>query len=305
MAAAGLMNGALRGDACAARDPFRGEVPWFVPEEYFAGNFGFEWKRSARTQYDETGGIDQFGRPFFAKTQGPATASGEWMLEMGNCLGHVTAVAAKTGAFVVSTDYIAAAAANNASNRVLPNIFLVQEKLCRLPFSAGIFNTVLCLGVLQHTLDMPAFLKPGGRIAVVVCAKMRGTVPFLLRLISTHNRVRAKKRMFHDQIYSYCERHVKFIWPLVKRLGWLGQSGAFFLRRLLFPPFFGVLNLQENRLRNWIALDVFDALSPANDHPQFIDKVDKWFRERGRTDLDVVCGYNGINGRGWRPVSYD
>jgi SAM-dependent methyltransferase len=305
-----IEEGRLGCSACPERFPVSRWIPRFVPAENYASSFGFEWQLHSRTQYDETSEANLSERRFYAETRWERNLPGERILEVGSGSGRFTAVAAKTGALVISTDYSCAVDANFASNGKLSNVFIVQADLYHLPFEQGSFDKLFCLGVLQHTPDveksfksLPPFLKPGGRLAIDVYAKMRGVIPFLLRLTSTHYRIRPiTRRLPHEKLYRLCERYVRFMWPLAKRLGRLGHPGAFLLRRLLIPPYFGVLDLPEDRLREWITLDMFDALSPAYDQPQFLDTVEKWFRECNLREIDVDYGYNGINGRGRRAV---
>lgn len=300
-----ILDALLYCAACEASYPVAKGVPRFVPPDNYASSFGFEWLQHARTQYDaETGAGYSRGR-FFEVTRWPEQMPGEILLEVGSGSGRFTTIAAGTGAMVVSMDYSRAVDANFASNGRKDNVLIVQGDLYRMPFPAGHFDRLFCLGVLQHTPDvekafktLPAYLRPGGYIAVDVYAKMRGALAFLLRLTSTHYRVRAiTKRMDHRKLYRFCERYIHFMWPLAKRISRIPRAGPFLLRRLCIPPYFGVYDLPEERLREWMILDMFDALSPAYDSPQFIDVVERWFRESDLDDMDVAYGPNGINGR--------
>jgi hypothetical protein len=59
--------------------------------------------------------------------------------------------------------------------------------------------------------------------------------------------------------------------------------------------------LSEEMLKEWAILDTFDMLSPAYDSPQFIETVQKWFKNANLCDVDVHYGYTGIGGRGKKP----
>jgi SAM-dependent methyltransferase len=301
-------EGLLHCAACAADFPVVRHIPRFVSSDNYASSFGFEWLRHARTQYDETSGCGDSRRRFFSETKWAQQLPGQRLLEVGSGSGRFTAIAADTGAFVISFDYSQAVEANYASNGQRDNVMILQADLYRIPLPESYFDGVFCLGVLQHTpnversfKNLPRYLVPGGRVAVDVYAKMRGVIPFLLRLTSTHYRIRAiTRRMNHERLYRFCTRYIRFMWPLAKRLGRCGRVGAILLRRLLIPPYFGVYDLPEERMREWMTLDMFDALSPRFDQPQFLDVVDRWFHECDLADIDVTYGYNGVNGRGRR-----
>lgn len=306
-----VLVGRLRCAKCAKEYPVIGGVPRFVSSDNYTESFGFEWLRHARTQYDEASGTNITVRRFFAETQWPGELPGEKILEVGGGSGRFTAIAAKTGAFVVSLDFSRAVEANYASNGSRDNVLIVQADMYRMPFPTGYFDRLYCLGVIQHTPDverafknLPRFLKPGGRIAMDCYVKMRGILPFFLRLTSTTYRARSiTKRMPHDRLYSFCTRYMNFMWPLAKILGRSPRAGSFLLRRLMIPPYFGVYDLPEQTLKEWMILDMFDSLSPAYDSPQFIDVVEKWFRDCDLDAIDVAYGYNGINGRAVRKNS--
>ncbi len=57
----------------------------------------------------------------------------------------------------------------------------------------------------------------------------------------------------------------------------------------------------DDVLREWAYLDTFDMLSPAYDLPQTVRTFRSWYEETGLEDIEVVRGYNGVEGRGRRP----
>ena len=301
-----ILEGELACAPCRRRVPVRGGIPRFVSSDNYAQSFGFEWLRHARTQYDQQTGTTITERRFFAQTQWPRDLAGRRILEVGSGSGRFTAVAAATGGLVVSLDYSRAVEANYASNGARDNVLIVQGDIYRLPVAEGYFDYLFCLGVLQHTPDvekafkqLPRHLKAGGYLAMDVYAKMRGLLPFLLRSTSTHYRIRPlTRRMEPERLYRLCQGHIRRMWPLAKRLSRWPRAGGFLLRRLLVPPYVGVYDLPEEQLKDWMVLDLFDSLSPAYDQPQFLDVVERWFRECDLAEVAVGYGYNGVNGRG-------
>ncbi|HPF98893.1 MAG TPA: glycosyltransferase [Kiritimatiellia bacterium] len=303
-----LVEGQLRCDACGQAFPVVRGIPRFVPAANYASSFGFEWTQHARTQYDSYTGSHITEHRFFAETRWPRDMSGQVILEVGSGSGRFTEQAASTGATVVSMDYSSAVEANFASNGRRDNVLIVQGNLYHMPFPLDFFDKLLCIGVLQHTPNveasfrcLPRYLKPGGEIVVDVYAKMRGLLSFVLRTTSTKEVLRHfTPKMKAERLYELCRRYIKFMWPLARIMGRWGDVGAFLLRRLMIPPYFGVYDLPEYHLREWIILDMFDILSPAYDQPQQIDTVREWFEKWGLEKIDVQYGYNGIEGRGTR-----
>ena len=303
-----LVEGQLRCDACGQTFSVVRSIPRFVPAENYASSFGFEWTQHARTQYDSYTGSHITEHRFFAETRWPRDMGGQVVLEVGSGSGRFTEQAASTGAMVVSMDYSGAVEANFASNGHRDNVLIVQGNLYHMPFPLDFFDKLLCIGVLQHTPNveaafrcLPRYLKPGGEIVVDVYTKMRGFLSFVLRTTSTKEILRRfTPRMKSERLYELCRRYIKFMWPLARVMGRGGDVGAFLLRRLMIPPYFGVYDLPEYHLREWIILDMFDILSPAYDQPQQIDTVQKWLEKWGLDRIDVQYGYNGIEARGTR-----
>jgi hypothetical protein len=60
--------------------------------------------------------------------------------------------------------------------------------------------------------------------------------------------------------------------------------------------------MDENRFQEFAVLDIFDFLSPAYDIPQTVDGFRHFFEEEGLVDIDVHPGYNGVEGRGCKPI---
>ena len=50
--------------------------------------------------------------------------------------------------------------------------------------------------------------------------------------------------------------------------------------------------------KEWSILDTFDMYSPEYDKPQTLKEVQRWFKEAGLKDVEVIYGPNGIVGKG-------
>lgn len=207
---------------------------------------------------------------------------------------------------VVSMDYSISVEANFASNGQKKNVLIVQADVYEIPFKREYFDKLFCFGVLQHTprvrdafMVIPSFLRPGGCLAVDVYRKYEG----LKGAIQTKYWVRpVTKRINPEKLYFWCKKYIEIMWPIAKTIHKLPR-GKNFNWALLIADYIGRYGLSEEMAKEWAILDTFDMLSPAYDNPQTLETVKKWFKVAGLTNIDVRYGYNGIEGRGTKPVS--
>jgi SAM-dependent methyltransferase len=302
-----IEDGTLACGGCGMTFPIRGGVPRFVPPENYAAGFGFQWNTHAKTQYDSFNGTRISETRFFGQTRWPRSMAGEVILEVGSGGGRFTEQLASTGATVVSLEYSAAVEANHASNGQRPNVLIVQADLYRMPFPAASFDRVVCIGVLQHTPDvrksflaLPRYLRPGGHLAIDVYRRPRG----IRRLFNTRYWVRPLTRgVAPDRLYRITSRYVRGMWPLARLIGRIPVLGRKINWMLLIGSYHGMYDLTDDQMREWAVLDTFDMLAPAYDQPQDVDTVRTWFAEAGLVEVEVHPGYNGIEGRGRRPLT--
>lgn len=297
-------QGALNCPVCQKEYPIIGFIPRFVPAQNYAASFGLEWNRFARTQYDAASGAAISQDRFFSVTRWPRRLAGQTILEVGSGSGRFSEHAAATGAMVCSLDYSQAVEANYRSNGHLDNLLIVQGDIYQMPFRTGYFDKLFCFGVLQHTPDvrrafmsLPAFLKPGGKLAVDIYELTWWTY-----LVKTRYWVRPfTRRMEPAKLMRLVERWVDFMWPLARRLSRIPLLGPNLNKALFIVDYSQDLPLPQDQLKLWATLDSFDWLSPAYDQPQSLATMRRWFREAGLVESDVHYGQNGIEGRGRRP----
>lgn len=299
-----VVSGTLSCPVCDRTYPILNGVPRFVELKNYADNFGFEWNRHARTQYDSYSGVNVSETRFFGETKWGRDLTGRVLLEVGCGSGRFTVHAAATGAMVVSFDYSAAVEANYASNGGTPNVLIVQADVYRLPFPKGFFDGVFCFGVLQHTPDvrktfflLSGYLKSGGRLVADVYRKFGG----VKRVLKTKYWVRSiTKRLRPAVLYRLTRSYVNFMWPLSRYIHKL-PYGKLLNWALFIADYRGVFPLTEELLKEWAILDTFDMLSPRYDKPQTLAVFTRWFHEAGLRHIDVHYGYNGIEGRAEKP----
>lgn len=306
-----IETGELRCPACQRNHPVQRFIPRFVPLENYAAGFGFEWLQHARTQYDSYTGVPVSETRFFQETRWPRDLQGECLLEVGCGSGRFTEQAARTGAMVVAIDYSVAVEACYASNGALPKVLVAQGDIYRLPVRRDFFDKLFCFGVLQHTpeperafFSLPRHLKPGGRLAVDVYKRKDNLRGYVGRLFGTKYLVRPfTRRMAPEQLYRRVNAYVRALWPVAHIINRIPRLGRWLNWRLLIADYRGVYPLAEQHLLEWAILDTFDMLSPRYDFPQTLETVRGWFARAGLEEVEVQYGYNGIEGRGRRPIS--
>ncbi|MBI4142353.1 class I SAM-dependent methyltransferase [Candidatus Uhrbacteria bacterium] len=276
-------------------------VPRFVGHEHYAGSFGLQWNRHAKVQLDSTTGKPISRGRLFDVTEWPERMEGQRILEAGCGAGRFTEVLAATGAEVWSFDLSNAVEANFANHGHLPNVHIFQASMDAVPFSAGQFDRVLCLGVLQHTPDpaaafraLVAQVRPGGHLAIDVYRKDLAALlqwKYVLRPIT--------KRLPPERLYRTVAAVVPRLMPAARYARrTMGRWGA----RLLPIAEYSHLGLSSELNAEWSVLDTFDMLSPTHDHPQTLATVRRWFSDVGFSDVVVERGPNGIIGRGIRNI---
>lgn len=294
--------GTLRCVGCAASFPVRDAIPRFVPDDQYAGSFGYQWTKFRRTQLDSVTGIPISGDRLFAASGWPRDLSGQLVLEAGSGAGRFTEILVGTGATVVSFDLSSAVDANSANNGHAPNLTILQASIFDIPVREGACDKVICLGVLQHTPDparafssLVRLLRPGGEIVIDVYARRwRAMVgwKYVLRPLT--------KRMRKETLYRWIERVVDALLPASIWLEWMfGRAGA----RLLPIVQYSRQGLSGSVNREWAILDTFDMYSPAHDRPQTLEDVRAWFHDAGLAGIYVAYGPNGVVARGTRPLN--
>ena len=281
------------------RYPIVKGIPRFVPPDNYTASFGFQWNLYKNTQIDSHSGFDQSRRRFFEETGWPENMRGKLILEAGSGAGRFTAHAVSTGAMVVTFDYSNAVEANHGTNGGKDNLLVVQADIFNPPFPLGIFDGVVCLGVLQHTpdpkkafLSLTRFPKVGGRIATDIYFKSWA----LLFHAKTYMRpiLRGKAP---EKIHAFTERYVACIWPLVRLMRKTSPTRRV-ISRLVAEHSKELPGATDPILKEWAILDTFDWFSPAYDNPQTRSEVRAWHEEAKLADVDVKRGWNGLEGRG-------
>jgi SAM-dependent methyltransferase len=294
-------TGSLDCQKCGASYDILNSIPRFVSSENYAKNFGFQWLKHSRTQYDKEIGDNVSKRRFFEASEWDSDLHGQVILEVGCGSGRFTEHAASTGAFVVSFDYSNAVEANYLSNGMKDNVFILQADIYKMPFRKSFFDKVFCFGVLQHTPDversflaLPEYLKEGGRLAIDVYRKDA----WIKQMFKTRYWVRpVTKNMRVETLYHILQKYINLMWPIVQLIHKM-PFGRHINKAMFIPDYIGMYDTEMDVLKEWAILDSFDMLSPQYDQPQSIEDVKGWFSRAGLKGIEVKFGHNGIEGRG-------
>lgn len=296
-----IESGQLVCSQCNSTYPIIKFIPRFVPISNYADSFGMQWNIHKNDQHDKFSNVNSSQERFKNETKWGKNLEGETIIEAGCGAGRFTEFAAKTGAMVLSFDYSIAVEASYEHHKDRDNVLIIQADIYNMPFQNNVADKIFCFGVLQHTPNAKEALR-----SLTTKLKTQGNLaadnyPFLSTTwFNTKYWVRPiTKRIPHKMLYWWCQKHVKLMWPVFKfnrkvfppkranRINW----------RLLIPDYTSH-GLEEQKLKEWAVMDLFDMLSPMYDRPVKLETFRKWFEELGYEDVDVHMGYNGCEGRG-------
>lgn len=299
-----IREGMLECAHCSNSYPISRFIPRFVSDrDNYAVNFGFQWNRHWRTQYDSYSGAPVSERRYFDETAWGRDLRGQLVLEAGSGSGRFTEHAVSTGAMVVSFDYSAAVDANYRNNGRFENALIVQASIYEMPFRRGYFDKVFCIGVIQHTPDptksfqcLDSRVKNGGSLVIDAYP----ILPWWKHIFLTKYWVLPiTKRVNPEVLYRFCERWVDLLWGITGFFQRL-TGRRFMSWMLLVADYRGVYPLPDQMQKEWSVLDTFDMLSPKYDFPQTLASVRRWYQDAGYSEVEVFKGFNGITGRGRR-----
>jgi len=300
-----IIEGELGEPVSGATYPIAGGIPRFVPAEGYAANFGLQWNRHAATQHDDRSGLGISEKRFRDVTKWGSQLPDWRILEAGCGSGRFTSHALATGATVVSFDVSRAVDAAAAQLGTHDNLLLIQADIYALPLRRHSFDGVYCFGVLQHTprpresfLALCEMLAPSGRMATDVYPKTLGRY-----WLNTKYWVRPLiRRVRPEKLYQLTRGYVERMWPLARTVRKIPRVGPTLVWRMLVADYSREFpNASDEQLKEWAVLDTFDMLSPAYDYPQTAREFRSWHQEAGLSDIEIVWGHNGWEGRGRLP----
>ncbi len=303
-----ILDGVLVDSARRHRWPVRQGIPRFVSHQGYTASFGEQWTRYRQTQLDRVNGTT-LSRDRLVQGTGWRfeQLKGQRVLEVGCGAGRFTEVLLAAGAEVYAIDYSRAVDACWDNNAPHERLVVAQADLYALPFQPGMFDKVLCYGVLQHTpdvqrafLSLVPFLAPGGQIAIDVYKKAKG-LGRITRWGSKYWWRPLTRRLPPAWLARWVEWYIPWWLPIDTLLQRIPGLGRYLVSIVPCWNYTGKLPLSPQQVKAWAILDTFDALSAYYDSPQSMADVESWFQHAGLVDAEIRGGSNGIVGNGRKP----
>ena len=259
-------------------------IPRFVNDDGYSDNFGYQWNRWSRIQFED----QNIGMPMENHTRNmfqiitelnPEKVQGKTILDVGCGPGRFTDVAAHMGASIVALDYSSAidAAKENFIGKDV-DICFIQGDALHLPLKANSIDDTFSIGVLHHTPSPPAgineihrSLKKGGEFAIRVYKKGFYTYPMVVFWRKVFALLRPIFGHYPPLIYSYFFGAVVFL--LAKVFYPLTYAIRFFFPTAVLPDY------------RWTVLDTFDAITTSYQTGHEPEEIKNWLSEAGFREI--------------------
>jgi SAM-dependent methyltransferase len=266
-------------------------IPRFVSQDNYANNFGWQWNKFKKTQFDSYSGHPITYNRFWAATNwGAKIKNNEWILDAGCGSGRFAEISSDTEANIVAIDYSNAVDACYENLGHKDNLFIIQCDIYNLPFKDGFFDKIYSLGVLQHTPDVKKAvlclslkLKKEGYLCIDFYEKS-----FKSMILPKYWLRPMTKKMKKEKVFSFLEENVDFLLKMSEILNRIPLIGKLFSRLVPIANYNGVLPLDHNQIREWAILDTFDWLTPTYDNPQTKKAILKWLQEFRFENIEVL-----------------
>jgi len=272
-----VKEGKLLCSCCGRQYPILNYVPRFVATDAYVRSFSYEWKTFPRTQYGS-----ETERSFSRFNFKPNELTGKNILDVGCGSGRFVDFFSRYAREVVGIDLSYAVDEASTYCGMRPNVHILQADLFNLPFKEAMFDLVFSFGVLMATpntkkafMQLPRFVKPGGKLAIFVYAKWfeKGSWASRAkdRLSDSYRKISSRLPLSVLHMLSYVAI------PLyeLKRLPKLGKLVDIAIESSTNPDW---------RVR---VLETFDWYSPKYQWKHTREEVVSWFKEAGLDDIFV------------------
>lgn len=288
-----IVSGYLKSDAHTY--PIRNGIPRFVENQGYSENFGWQWNKWARVQFED----ENTGRPMEGHTRtmfknitdlSESKLQGKTVLDIGCGPGRFVDMVLEMGGIPVALDYSTAidAAKNNFAKSKSDEILFVQGDALNLPFRNESFDYSYSIGVLHHTPDPKRGVDEAFRVT-----KTRGEFA-----ISVYSKV----GFYTFPSVQVWRTFFKALWPLFGHyppliyanvVGRLNHYIRKVSRPLSLPIrlFFPSITLADVR---WSVLDTFDSITPSYQSGHSVYEVYSWFVSSGFSTIRVAAWENII-----------
>ena len=287
--------------------PVVNEIPRFVPNDSYANAFGLQWNRYRRTQLDTYTGTS-ISADRLRRCLGNVlweALRGLTILECGCGAGRFTEILLARGARVASVDLSSAVEANRENCPIGDRHAILQADLTRLPFGDGLFDVVLCIGVLQHTPNpetsiaaLCRHLRPGGTLVIDHYRRRWssyfGAVPIVRAIL---------KRLSPKQAEVIVDYLVRFGLPIRRTLDRVP------LLRSLIGRLVPVVSyareypqLSDALQKEWSYLDTYDNLTDWYKHTRSVESIRRTLAALGLENIVAQPGGNGVEASGRKRI---
>jgi 2-polyprenyl-3-methyl-5-hydroxy-6-metoxy-1,4-benzoquinol methylase len=289
--------------------PIINEIARFTNSNNYAKSFGIQWKHFSKTQLDSYTKTD-YSYQRLERICGPIDKfNNQLVLEVGCGAGRFSEILLKHGAKLFAIDISNAVEANNENNKsISKNYFIAQSDVATMPFASNSFNSIICLGMIQHTANpletlqsLNKHLKPGGKIFVDFYSDIYP---------STFSRkfLRVFLRMVHSRFkLAFVKGIVFLMWPIHQIFHVFIDSEIFVRSRFIQLSYYTLLRLSPvvdhkiaygeltpSMLKQWSILDTHDTLTDRYKHLISYNSAQVLLRSAGFAQIKVNLGGNGL-----------
>ena len=283
-------------------------IPRFVSSENYALAFGWQWKRFAGTQLDSVTGTS-ISRDRLRRCLGGdlSVVAGKTVLEAGCGAGRFTEILLDAGAKVFACDLSAAIEANFENCEGSEKYFVCQGDIMELPVAPQSFDIVLCLGVIQHTVNsektieaLANYVKPGG--VLIIDHYATGYDAHWPRRI-----MRKLCLLLSPKASSDAALAIARVLLPIHRMFWKQGRLAAIARRMVrrISPvvdyFDAYPQLSRASMEEWAILDTHNSLTNVNQNLRGIEEIRGALIACGLEPVHIGWGGNGVEARARRP----
>ncbi len=274
-----------------------------MEKENYANSFGLQWNAFARSQFDSYTGLP-ISKTRLSRICGGDTSvfEGKTILEAGCGSGRFTEVILQNNAEVWAIDYSSAVDAAISNFDGNTKYHIAQADIRHLPFEKNSFDTVVCIGVLQHTPNpeesiqsLCGVLKNGGSLLIDHYSigyeeqLSRKVIRYLLLKTSLRMRLPLVKILVH------------LLWPIhkmlwrLKKYSFFGKIRKWWYHKSPVVDYHGsYANLSDKIMFEWAVLDTHDTLTDKYKHLRTKEQIVDILEKCGMLVKNIEYAGNGV-----------
>jgi SAM-dependent methyltransferase len=258
-------------------------IPRFVKDEGYSDNFGWQWNKWARVQFEDEnagGPMENYSKNMFSTITefDEMKIKNKLVLDIGCGSGRFADIVNTMGGLSIALDYSNAidAAKENVNNM---NVLFIQGDALKLPLKDETIDFSYSIGVLHHTPNPRKGVEEAYRVL-----KKDGV--FAISVYS-------KESLYTFSSVTFWRKVFKALWPLFghyppliysRIFGTLNHYLGLVSKYLTYPirVFFPTMVLRDIK---WSILDTFDAVTTSFQSGHTIYEVFNWFSSLGFKEI--------------------